>query len=1001
MKITRKKRNSWKCGLLMLLIGLFFPLVATAQGAMVTGKVMDANGEAIIGATIMVKGSVNGTMTDIDGSFSLNNVNSKTDVLVFSYMGYNTKEVPCNGQASLSVVLDEDTKLLDEVVIIGYGQVRKGDATGSLTAIKADADARGFAPNAQDLLVGKVAGVNITSNGGSPTASSTIRIRGGSSLSASNDPLIIIDGVSIDDGGIGGVGNILGSINPSDIETFTILKDASATAIYGSRASNGVILITTRKGTEGKVNVNYDGNVTISTRTKEVDVMTGDEFRSFMTERFIDEDNFMEILRKMGNSNTDWQDEIFRTAVSTEHNLSIYGALKNLPYRVSFGYNDNNGILKTSGTERFTTSVSLTPQLFDKHLNVNINGKYMHMKSRFANEGAIGTAVSFDPTQSVYDEGSPYGGYFTWTGDDGKPVTNAPYNPVSLLEMTNNRSNAWNFIGNMQLDYKLHFLPELRLNLNLGMDYSESDGYTYTPANAPDAYSYGGYDQQWDQTRKNYTLEMYAQYGKDFNFLDSHFDIMGGYSWQQYNKDAYHIAQRISLFDANGNPMQISSGTDPEYNCLISYFGRLNYNVLNKYLFTFTLRNDHTSRFNKDNRSGIFPAAALAWRIADEDFLVNSKTVSDLKLRLGWGITGQQQLNMGSYPYMANYQTAVGDQANYLLGYDDNGNEVWTSVIRPMAYNTDLKWEETTTWNVGIDYGFLRNRIYGALDLYYRETKDLLNAETRTIAGTNFAERVARNIGTLENKGVEFSINAIPISNKDFTWDIGANIAYNKNEITSLTNISGDKNYNDDLSSPRKRFQVGHPAGTYFVYEQIYDDNGMPIEGLYVDQDKNGIINDQDLIPYKKSTPDYTIGLNSKLVWKAWDLSFAGHGSIGNYNYYATAAGNASLDKASIYQTSFLLNRIKDVLPTNFTTTQDKSSYYVQNASFFRIDNITLGWSFKKMAKFPINGRIYASVQNPVVITGYDGFDPEIGSGIDNSFYPRPISVLFGINLKY
>lgn len=996
MEVTIKKLNFSK-QLFLILMGMIFPLAAFAQQAAITGTVTDAGGEPVIGANVMIKGTSAGAITDFNGNYSLTGVNTAQDVLVFSFIGYVTQEVPVSGRTVVNAVLQEDSQLLSEVVVIGYGQVRKGDATGALTSVKADPSTRGLAPNAQDMLVGKIAGVNITNSGGSPTAASTIRIRGGSSLSASNDPLVIIDGVPIDNGGIGGVGNLLSTINPTDIETYTVLKDASATAIYGSRASNGVILITTRKGAEGKVNVNYDGNIAISTRTKEVDVFSADEFRTYLHDRFSGESDYNNIKGILGNANTDWQDEIFRTSVSTEHNLSVYGSLKNMPYRVSAGYTSQNGILRTSGMDRFTGSVSLNPELFSSHLKMNFNGKFMHIKSRFANEGAIGTAVSFDPTQAVYDPTSPYGGFFTWTDGEGNPVRTAPYNPVSLLEMTNDSSTAWNFIGNAQFDYKVHFLPDLRINLNLGIDYSKSDGGSYTPANAPSVFFDGGYDGRWDQTRKNMLLELYGQYSRDLGFLDSRFDIMGGYSWQHYNKESYHRNARITKLDEEGNPEVISSGTSINNNYLISFFGRLNYSVMNKYLLTFTLRNDGSSRFHEDNRWGLFPSVALAWRIADESFLVNSKVVSDLKLRLGWGITGQQDIGMGDYPYLGSYQYAVGDQANYHLGYI-NGVSNWVPVMKPLAYNPNLKWEETTTYNIGIDYGFLNNRINGSLDVYYRKTEDLINAATKTAAGTNFSEYVPANIGSLENSGIEFSINAIPIQTKDLTWEIGGNMAYNKNKILSLT--FGD-NSNSFRREGIKIQKVGYSTNMYYVYQQVYDESGYPIEGLYVDQNGDGVRNDEDFITYHKSTPDVVLGLNSKLTWKAWDLSFAGHGSIGNYNYYSMAANNASVDKGSIYQNTFILNRMKDVLYTNYPTTQASSSYYIQNASFFRIDNITLGWSFKKKPAFPIDGRVYATVQNPVVFTGYDGFDPEISSGIDSNFYPRPFSVLFGVNLKF
>ncbi len=983
---------------MLLVLGLLSFLSLSAQEATVRGTVTDTTGETVIGANVRIKGTDNGTITDFNGNYTLADVNTQSAVLVFSFIGYQPLEVPVSGRTTVNVVLKDDTQTLDEVIVIGYGQVRRGDATGSLTSLKADPSVRGLAPNAQDMMIGKIAGVNITTGGGSPTAGATIRIRGGSSLTASNDPLIIVDGVPLDNSGIGGVGNILSTINPTDIETFTVLKDASATAIYGSRASNGVILITTRKGTRGKVTVNYDANVSFSTRTKKIDVLNTDEFRAFMTENYKGADNESAMHALMGDADTDWQSEIFRTTVNTEHNLSVYGSTGHLPYRVSLGYTKLDGILKTSHMERYTGSVNLSPSLLQDHLKLNLNGKLMHIRSRFANTGAISTAAMFDPTQPVYDENSPYGGYFTWTDPDGTPSSLAPANPLALLEQTDDRSKATNFIGNAQFDYKVHFLPDLRLNLNMGIDYSKSDGGKYIPEYAAFEFNAGGYDGNWEQTRRNMLLEFYAQYVKDLDFLDSRLDIMGGYSWQHYHRKGSNKDYRISKLDDEGNPQVITIGDYVNNNYLVSFFGRLNYSIADKYLFTFTLRNDGSSRFSSDNRWGLFPAAAFAWRASNEGFLSEAKALSDLKLRLGWGITGQQDINQGDYPYLGSYQYAVGEQTHQMLGYNPDGTPNWVSVIRPLAYNPDIKWEETTTYNLGIDYGFLANRISGSVDLYYRKTKDLINAATKTAAGTNFNQYVVANIGSLENRGAEVAINAIPVLTKEWQWEIGTNFSYNKNKILKLS--FGD-NTNSERRDGIKIQKVGYATDMFYVYQQVYDETGYPIEGAYVDQNNDGVRNDEDFIIYKRATPDWTMGLNTKLTWKSWDLSVAGHGSFGNYNYNNVAASNASTATGSVFQNTFMYNRPKDALYTRYTTTQSNSSYYIQNASFFRIDNITLGWSFRTQARLPLRGRIYGSVQNPVTFTKYKGMDPEISGGIDNNFYPRPLTMLLGFNLTF
>ena len=981
----------------VLVLFVLFSSQALAQQSTIKGLVKDETGVPIIGANVSVKGTTNGVVTDTNGRFILSKVKSGA-AIVFSYVTYITKEVTYKGQADMIVTLVEDNKLLDEVVVIGYGQVRKGDATGALTSLKADDKIRGFAPNTQDLLVGKVAGVAITSEGGSPNGASYIRIRGGSSLTASNDPLIVVDGVFIDNQGLNGAGNILSTINPTDIESFTILKDASATAIYGSRASNGVILITTKKGTEGKVKITYDGNVSIGTPKKKIDVMTGDEFRVFLKENYSDLSIYEQMAKKQGLVNTDWQDEIFRTTLNTEHNLSVYGtAAKVMPYRVSFGYTNIDGILKTSKTERYTGSFSVTPSLFDDHLKINLNGRGMYVKNRFADWGAIGAAIVMDPSQSVYDKDSPYGGYFTWTGDDDNVIQVATKNPVSMLEMTHDESKVRNFIGNAQLDYKLHFFPDLRLNMNVGIDYSKGEGIKYISEFAPSDYMYGGYDSNWNQKIRNSSFDFYAQYAKDFNFLDSNFDLMGGYSWQHYWRAGDGVGHRITKFDAYGDPVLVTQNNYETEHYIVSFFGRMNYNVKDRYLLTFTLRNDGSSRFHKDNRWALFPSVALAWRMSEEDFIKQLDFVNNLKLRLGWGITGQQDINQGDYPYMATYLHTVGDQANYLRGYN-NGVPVWVSLLRPEAFNPDLKWESTITYNVGLDYSLFNNRVDGSIDFYHRKTKDLINAETKTTAGTNFKEYVAANIGNLENTGFEFAINGRPVVNRNFTWEVGVNFAYNKNKITKLS-VGDDK----DTKSVNGMtvHMVGHAANMYYVYEQIYDENGKPIEGLYKDRNNDGQINEQDLRPYNKSSPDVTLGLNTRLNWKAWDLSIAGHGSFGTYNYNAIAANHAGLSPTTIYASESLSNRVKSAFDTNFQIAQPLSDYYVQNASFFRIDNIVLGWSFKNSKRIPFNGRIYGSVQNPFVFTKYKGVDPEVFGGYDGTLYPRPMTFLLGVNLNF
>lgn len=886
---------------------------------------------------------------------------------------------------------------IEEVVLIGYGRIKKGDETGSVTAIKADAETRGFAPNAQDMLVGKVSGVHIISEGGSPSGGAAIRIRGGSSLSASNDPLIIIDGVSIDNQGLGGAGNILNALNPTDIESFTILKDASATAIYGSRASNGVILITTKKGKSGQLRVSYDGSMSVSIPKKGVEVLSADEYRSFLTEKYSAQGNYEEIMSKLGNGNTDWQKVIFRPSFNTESNVSVLGSIKDvLPIRASFGYTSNEGTLRTSSMERFTSSVSLSPSLFDDHLKVNVNARGMAINNRFANQGAIGSAIFMDPTQEVYDRNSPFGGYTSWTGADGNLIQVATVNPLSLLTMAEDKAKVYNFIGNAQFDYKVHFLPDLKLNLNMGLDYSKSDGSKIIPALAPSDYLYGGLNSYWDQQRRNSNLDFYAQWVKDTGFLDSKIDLMAGYSWQHYYREGNYIGHRVSRFDEYGDPLLISQSDYASENYIVSFFGRLNYSIKDKYLFTFTLRNDGSSRFAKENRWALFPSLALAWKM-NEDLFKNSSAVSNLKLRLGWGITGQQDINQGDYPYLGTYEHSVGNEASYLQGYN-NGVPIWFSLLRPSAYNPDLKWESTETVNIGLDFGFWGNRIEGALDVYERKTTDLINAETKVAAGTNFREYVAANIGSLENRGVEVSLNTKPIVGQNFAWELGGNIAYNENKITALS-------YGDNNSSMRRYgvnvHKVGYAAGMYYLYEQIYDQSGKPIEGFYKDQNNDGLINENDLRVYHNAAPDYTFGIKTRLTYKSWDIAINSHGSIGNYNFNAVAANSAALSSSSVYANEFLVNRTRSSFETNFETGHTLSDYYVQDASFWRIDNITLGFTLKPKSGIFSSARFYTSVQNPLVITKYKGLDPEVFGGYDDNLYPRPVTFMLGTNVNF
>lgn len=998
--------------LLTLLVGLFLSIGAFAQQIAVKGHVKDTTGEPVIGANVLVKGTTNGTITDFDGNFMLNV--PKDAILSVSFVGYKSAEV--KAASTVMVTLEDDSQVLDAVVVIGYGSVKKNDMTGSVTAIKPDKLNKGLITNAQDMMTGKIAGVSVISKGGAPGEGATIRIRGGSSLTAENDPLIVIDGLAMDNKGVKGLANPLSMVNPNDIESFTVLKDASATAIYGSRASNGVIIITTKKGQAGaRPTISYDGNVSVSTVKSTVDVMDGDQFRSFIKDIW-GEDS--EAYSKLGNANTDWQKEIFRPAVSTDHNLTISGGLKNMPYRVSFGYTNQNGIVKTSKFERYTASVSLAPSFFEDHLKVNANLKGMIAKNRYADGSAVGSAVSFDPTQSVRSD-DPYhqyyfDGYFQWNtdasslNDDTWKRTfnsNAPGNPVALLEEKDDRAISKSLIGNLELDYKFHFLPDLHAHVNGGMDFSTGKQYTdVSPYSSTNNY-YGSYG--WEQKDKyNLSLNAYLQYSKDFT--DKHrFDVMAGYEWQHFHDTSDQ--EYWGLYPLSNNVVEnrgqrynnTSSGSATE-SYLVSFFGRVNYTLLDRYLFTATVRQDGSSRFHKNNRWGLFPSFALGWKLKEEAFLKDVDVLSDLKLRLGYGITGQQNINSGDYPYLAVYETNK-DGAYYpILGEG--------TTYRPNAYNPDLKWEKTTTYNVGLDFGFLNNRINGAVDYYYHKTTDLLNS-VFVSAGTNFKNKVLSNVGSLENSGIEFSINSKPVVTTDWTWDLGFNITYNKNEITKLTTGDSENYYvaaGDNIGGGRDMkamaHAVGHPASSFYVYQQVYDENGKPIENEFVDRNGDGTINGDDRYFYKKPTADVLMGLTSRLSYKSWDFSFSLRASLNNYVYNSVEAGGSDCNPTSVYSFGALNNRPLMGVANNIQNLKDNtllSDYFVQNASFMKCDNITLGYSFKKLFGAPIGGRVYAAVQNVFTITKYKGLDPEVEKGLDNNIYPRPLTTLIGLSLNF
>jgi TonB-linked SusC/RagA family outer membrane protein len=984
---------------LLLFLAVTLASAVHAQEYSLKGTVTDAtDGSSIPGVTVLVKGTSSGTVTDINGTFTINV--KPGDVLAFSFVGYTTQEIEIKDQKVLNVILASSVTGLNEVVVIGYGQVKKSDATGAVATLGRGDFNEGAITSPQELMIGKIAGVQVTTLGGAPGGAAQVRIRGAASISASQDPLVVIDGVPLDNSETSGARGNIAMINPNDIESYTILKDASSTAIYGSRASNGVIMITTKKGAQGgkKFGVQYSGYVSMAAFPKTVQVLSGDAFRSLMGQRYPDSlSSNIGVDSLIGVHSTDWQNEIYQTAINTDHNISVYGAFKTMPYRVSVGYLYQNGTLLTDNVSRVPLSVNLNPSFFKNYLTVNANAKFIWEQDRFADNGAIGDAIAFDPTQPV-DTTNSYGNYWAWLQPDGTPVNQATTNPVALLNLREDKSHVFRFLGNIQLNYKLHFFPDLKVVLNLGGDFSNSDGTVYVPEYATWVYLNQGTNNKYYQTKKNEVLDFYLNYVKDVPSIKSRFDVMAGYSWQWFYNENKDYNSNVP-----GEAQYSDTAINKKEYYLISFYGRLNYSLMDRYLFTFTLRDDGSSKFSSDNRWGLFPSFALAWKISDEKFLRNSKTWSLLKLRVGWGQTGQQDITDNWYPYIPFY-TASDGYAMYQFG-----NFFYTT-LRPDGYDPNIKWEKTGTWNVGVDYGFLHDRITGALDFYYRKTNDLINY-IPVPAGSNLSNYITTNVGDMNNQGVEFSIDGRPIVSKTWNWEVGGNVAYNKNEITRLTQID-DPTYpgvlvgqiSGGVGNTVQVHTVGYPMYSFYVYQQVYDTEGNPIEGLYVDRNGDGKITDADRYHYKTPTPIVTFGIFSNLKYKNWALNFSGHAGLGNYVYNNVEANRGVYSNLYRPEGPYLSNVTNTVFDVNFNNNQYLSDYYVQQASYFKLDYLTLSYNFASMVKKLDNLTLSFTVNNVFTITKYIGIDPEVnlGSsvGIDNNMYPRSRVFLLGVNLS-
>lgn len=986
-KILSFRVTAFFCLLCIALLGTVSPAFAQ-EGKKITGHVVDDTNEPLIGASILVVGTSTGVITDLDGNFNII-VPSGATALQISYVGYETVTVPVPSGNTVNVKMKSDAQMLSDVVVIGYGTQRKSDLTGSVSNVSSKDFNSGLISSPEQLINGKVSGVQIMSNSGSPTAGSTIRIRGGASLNASNDPLIVLDGVPLEAGGISGnTGNFLSLINPSDIESMTILKDASSTAIYGSRASNGVIIITTKKGSNDRMKVSLSTTNSIQTRTKLADMLSHDEFVDVINSRGTDAQRAL-----LGTSNTDWNDQIYQNAFGTDNNVSIAGRLaKNFPIRVSIGYYNQSGLLKTDKAERLTGSVSLSPSFFDDHLKVNVNVKGSVNNNRFAETGAIWAAATYNPTLPVYSGSHAFGGYLEALDNVGESVNAAVLNPLGYIKQNKSTSKVTRFVGNADVDYRVHFLPDLKFHATLGYDYAEGKGKVYVPAEAMQYYTTGGRDYSYGpQKNTNRLLTTYLNYNKYLDSWKSNIDATVGYDYQFWKSTSPLYSELNTL----GAVQSISAATDQRH-ALISYYARLNYTFDSRYMLTATVRRDGTSRFNKDNRWGTFPSVALAWRVSEEAFLKDNTVLSNLKLRASYGVTGQQD-GIGNYNYLPVYTySQTGAEVQF-------GNQ-FINTYRPEAYVSDLKWETTTSWNAGFDFGFLKDRISGSFDFYTRKTEDLL-ATVAAPAGSTFDKTILTNVGNVDSKGIEVTLNATPIQTKDWNWDVSFNMTWQKMKVKNLSLVESSAVTNTAVGPwiDGYQFQVlseGYEPYMFYVYHQLYDEKtGKPIEGAYADLNDDGVIDSNDLYRYKSPAPDFIYGFSTSLRYKKWTLSTSLRANVGNYVYNGMAMNTGAWSTVS-YNTYQLNNLNSSYLKTGFQNRQYLSDYYIENASFLKMDNLSLAYNFGRICKwFSMNASVM--VQNVFCITKYTGVDPEVPNGMDVSFYPHPRTYSLSLGFEF
>ncbi len=988
---------------------MFWTPVAGAQEIDVEGRVTEAEtGFPLPGVNVSVQGTQIGTTTDLDGNYSIT-VPGADAVLVFSFVGFQTQQIPVGDQRVIDVALRQSVAELEDVVVVGYGTQRRGDVTGSVASVSvADAN-MGQITAPEDLIQGRVAGVSIIKNDGEPGAGMTVRIRGGTSITASNDPLYVIDGVPIDaasmqpgtdtgvDGANSGPRNPLAMLNPGDIEAIDILKDASAAAIYGSRGANGVILITTKRGRAGQVTVDYDGTVSSSMMYRKLPLLSADQYRNFIRQNGLNED-------ALGNANTDWQDAITRTALSHNHNLAIGGGTENTTYRASVGYLNQEGIVINSGQERITGRINAEHRALQNRLRLGLNltSAYISDDKTWQDEtngftgGIFANVMKMNPTFPVKN---PDGSYVEYP-------TPSIRNPVAIAEQIDDNVITTRTLGNLSAELQL--VEGLTGKVLVGVDRAQARRAVYVPRANPIGSPVGGVASQGNRERSSVLLETTLNYNNTFANVHS-VSLLGGYSWQEFNLEEFGATMRDFVTDAwrynnlsGGADNSIKPFSNREVNRLVSFFGRANYDYAGKYLLTATLRQDGSTRFGAGNKWGLFPSFSAAWRVSEESFLRDATFISDLKLRAGWGKTGSQEIgNYRSLPTLS-------PNPDYIWVVGDGETEV-TGVAPNNFANPDLQWEETQTINVGLDYGFSNGKYSGSIEFYQKDTDNLLiefSVPQPAVVSTRL-----ENVGSVRNTGFEFSLNALAIDKRDLALTVGAIFSTNKNEVIDLGGreqiITGRVSGAGLSGVSSQIIREGEPLGAFYGPVFLGVENGE--QQFKLDDQGNRV---REIIGYAQ--PDFTYSLQTSLLYKNWDLNIFLRGEQGR-----DVLNNTALEYTAKFLANTNVNFMEEALTDGTSLDQGiavYSSRWVQDASFLRVDNVTLGYTFSSnippnVAQYVRRARVYLSAQNLFVFTPYEGYDPEVNTdaqengvpslGVDYANYPRPRTFTLGLSLGF